>query len=189
MSLLPLALWASQDQGAQFVNGYISHPDYRLVAAFFLGWMFLSGLRHVCFSAFVQELMWTLNGIANRLRGRAVTSDSERFPQEKPGDVHRRSLESRDGLVLLLCMGFMLASLASFLSLLTFYPYGSGGACAFVIAASSIATQVARIFGLLILIHDLKNRLVGPWELRIFLALLVLGTGSHWSCMCCPSSL
>jgi len=168
MSRLRLAPSTSQVQSAQFVNDYISHPDYRLVAAFFLGWVFLSSLRHVWFSAFLQELMWALYEIANRLRGRAVTS--ERFPQEKPGDAsaHRSSLEQRDGLVLILCLGFMLASLASFLSLLTFYPYGSRGACAFVIAATSIASQVARVFGLVILIHNLKNRSVRTWELRIF---------------------
>ncbi|KAH9965941.1 hypothetical protein BC827DRAFT_781443 [Russula dissimulans] len=174
MSHLRLAPSTSQIQSAQFVNDYINHPDYRLVAAFFLGWVFLSSLRHIWFSAFLQELMWTLYEIANRLRGRAVTS--ERFPQEKPGDAHRSSLEQRDGLVLILCLGFMLASLASFLSLLTFYPYGTRGACTFVIAATSIASQAARVFGLLILIHNLKNRSVGPWELRILLALLGLGT-------------
>jgi len=87
--------------------------------------------------------MWTLNGIANRLRGRAVTS--ELFPQQKPGDAHRRSLEPRDGLVLLLCMGFMLAGLASFLSLLTFDPNASGGACS---KHHSTYLKMAEIVGL-----------------------------------------
>jgi hypothetical protein len=42
-------------------------------------------------------------------------------------DLYRR--EQRDTLILLLCMAFMLGSLSSFLSLLSFYPSGDTSTC------------------------------------------------------------
>ncbi|KAI9508937.1 hypothetical protein F5148DRAFT_1191549 [Russula earlei] len=158
---------ANQVQGAQFVNDYINHPDYRLVAAFCLGSVFFSGLRHVWFSAFLRQLMWSCKEIVDRMRARTVeTGASERFPHEKSGEMRRAAFEQRDTLVLLLCMGFMLASLSSFLSLLTFDLIGSGAACAFPLVPSASA-----ILGL-----DLRHRLRRrPWESGLFWAWLGLG--------------
>jgi hypothetical protein len=48
---------------------------------------------------------------------------------------------------------------------------------AFVVAATAVASQAARVFGLLILSFDLKRCMSGPGELRIFWILLLLGTG------------
>jgi len=50
-----------------------------------------------------------------------------RQPSSRTADMYHR--EQRDTLILLLCMAFMLASLSSFLSLLSFYPSGSTTAC------------------------------------------------------------
>jgi len=160
----------------------------RLVAAFFLGWVFLSSLRHVWFSTFVRELMWSCKAIFDRLRGRTeeAVAFSGRLHEKSPG-MHQSASsaaemyhhEQRDTLVLLLCMTFMLESLSSFLSLLTFDPSGSGAACVFVIAATTVASQVTRVFGLMILGNDLRHHIAGQWEFYIFRVLLGLGTGSR----------
>lgn len=114
------------------------HTRSRLVATFFLGWVFFSGLRHVWISTFLRELMWYCKAMFDRLRGRTEESVTS------AGSLHGKSAgahpslsdaselyqrEQRDTLVLLLCMMFMLASLSSFLSLLTFDTNGSGSAC------------------------------------------------------------
>ena len=114
------------------------HTRSRLVAAFSLGWVFLSGLRHVWFSAFLRELMWICKAVYDRLRGRSeepVTSTGS--PHQESAGIHRSSScvekvyrrKQRDAPVLLLCMAFTLASLSSFLSLLTFYPIAGQTAC------------------------------------------------------------
>jgi|SRR6266852_8619730 len=99
----------------------------RLVAAFFLGWVFFSGLRHVWFSAFLQELMWTCKAISDHLRGRT----EEGSLHDKSARIHRslHQRKQRGVPVLFLCMAFMLASLSSFLSLLTFDPKAGQAAC------------------------------------------------------------
>ncbi|KAI0307170.1 hypothetical protein B0F90DRAFT_1685855 [Multifurca ochricompacta] len=167
---------AVQVQSAQFANDYINHPDFRLVVAFSLGWVFLSSIRHIWFSAFVRELVWSCKAISYRLRGKADRSiaptgpplgkASETYPSSvRASELYRR--EQRDTLVLLMCMAFMLGSLSSFLSLLTFYPNGSSAA-SFVVAASTIAFYAARVFGFLALSLDLRHRMVKSWELCIF---------------------
>jgi hypothetical protein len=122
--------------------------------------------------------------------------------QSASGAAEMYHHEQRDAIVLLLCMTFMLESLSSFLSLLTFDPSGSGAACGerrsieiverislpdvclvFVIAATTIASQVTRVFGLMILGNDLRHHIAGQWELYLFWVLLGLGTGSRRSCM------
>ncbi|KAI0254685.1 hypothetical protein BJV78DRAFT_868413 [Lactifluus subvellereus] len=113
MSWQPPALSATRAQRARIVNGYTSHPDFHLVAAFFLGWVFLSSLRHVWFSAFVRDLMWSLKRIFGRLQGRADGSpmcpQREKPAGTSPSSFHAEDLnrcEQRDTLlVLLLCLG------------------------------------------------------------------------------------
>ncbi|KAI0304110.1 hypothetical protein BC826DRAFT_981583 [Russula brevipes] len=177
MSRQLLAPLAAQVEGAQFVDDYVEHPDFRLVAAFFLGWVFLSSLRHVWFSTFVRELMWSCKAIFDPVAfsGRL----HEKYPgmhQSASGAAEMYHHDQRDTLVLLLCMTFMLESLSSFLSLLTFDPSGSGAACVFVIAATTVASQVTRVFGLMILGNDLRHHIAGQWEFYIFWVLLGLGT-------------
>jgi len=97
-----------------------------------------------------------------------------RQPSSRAADIYHR--EQRDTLILLLCMAFMLASLSSFLSLLSFYPSGSTTACAFVVAATTIASQAARVFGLVVLGLHLKRFIVTQWELHVFWVVLAIGT-------------
>ncbi|KAH9977790.1 hypothetical protein BGW80DRAFT_776488 [Lactifluus volemus] len=129
----------------QLVNDNTTHPDFRLVAAFFLGWVFLSSLRYVWFSAFIRALKSSWKGTFRRLR---VRRDDSVLPmgrqcEKAAGGTYPHSFhladsyprQQRNPLVLLLCLTFLLGSLFSFLSLLTFRPKGSGNVCAVVVAA------------------------------------------------------
>lgn len=103
----------------------------RLVAAFSLGWVFFSGLRHVWFSAFIRDSMWTCKAIFDRLRGTTEEPAIFTGSHNKSARIHRSLHQCKQGgaPLLLLCMAFMLASLSSFLSLLTFYPKAGQAAC------------------------------------------------------------
>jgi hypothetical protein len=76
--------------------------------------------------------MRTCKAISDRLRGRrgepATFTDSLR---DKSARIHRSLHQYKEpgAPVLLLCMAFMLASLSSFLSLLTFYPKAGQATC------------------------------------------------------------
>jgi len=124
------------------------------------------------------------------------TAETYQSPSRTADMYHR---EQRDTLILLQCMAFMLTSLSSVLSLLSFYPSGSTTACGehgstilrkicpsrpdvclvFVVASTTIASHAARVFGLVVLGLDLKHCLARPWESRIFWVVLGLGTGSR----------
>ena len=153
-------------------------------------------------SAFIQELVRILATFSrSRSKAEPVTPTGLLHGAYRPSSVRSADLyrrKQRDPLVLLLGMAFLLASLSSFLSLLDFNPHGSGAACggcsrarlwnmpwtdaclAFVVALSSIASQAARVFGLLILGLNLRHWVSGPWELWTFWLSLALVTGSCW---------
>ncbi|KAN0124571.1 hypothetical protein V8E53_015803 [Lactarius tabidus] len=175
---------AAQAQGVQFIDDFMNHPDFRLVASFSLGWVFLSSLHYIWMSAFVWELVWTFKATFNRLRGKPKpvlptnrqhdkSNKAHQLSSVRTADLYRR--KQRDTLVLLLCMAFLLASLSSFLSLLDFNP-NSNAACASVVALSAIACQAAHVFGLLILGLSLRHQIAGLWELRAFWSSLTLVT-------------
>jgi len=80
--------------------------------------------------------MWTCKAISDRLRGRTDSEGSAIFTgslHDKSTRIHRSLHQCKQrghGVpVLLLCMAFMLASLSSFLSLLTFYPKAGQATC------------------------------------------------------------
>lgn len=59
---------------------------------------------------------------------------------------------------------------------------------AFVVAATAVTSQVARMFSFLILGLDLSHRVGRQWELHIFWLLLGIGTGSRDYACCSFSS-
>ncbi|KAH9062709.1 hypothetical protein EDB87DRAFT_255438 [Lactarius vividus] len=188
MSRQPTAPPAAQAQGAQLVNDFLNHPDFRLFASFSLGWVFLSSLHHIWMSAFVQDLAWIFIAAFGHLRGNTNPVTPTDLLREKSTGENRPSsvrtaelyrLKQRDTLELLLSMAFLLASLSSFLSLLLFSPSGSGAACEFVVALSAVASQAARVFGLLILGLDLRHKMSGLWEPWTFWSCLALVTISQ----------
>ncbi|KAH9077187.1 hypothetical protein EDB83DRAFT_1685006 [Lactarius deliciosus] len=132
-------------------------------------------------SALLRDLAWIFIAAFGHLRSKANPVIPTDLLREKSTGANRPSsahtaelyrLKQRDTLKLLLSMAFLLASLSSFLSLLLFSPSGSGAACEFVVALSAIASQAARVFGLLILGLDLRHKMSGLWEPWTF-----------WSCL------
>jgi hypothetical protein len=123
----------------QFLLTWSTPTRSRLVSAFFLGWVFLSSLRYVCFSAFIRVLKSSWKGT---FRGLRVRGDDSVLPmghqcEKAAGGTYPSSFhvadpyqcQQRKPLVLLLCLTFLLGSLSSFLSLLTFRPKGSRNVC------------------------------------------------------------
>lgn len=117
MSRQPTTPSAAQAQGVQFIDDFMNHPDFRLVASFSLGWVFLSSLHYIWMSAFVWELVWIFKAAFSRLRGKSkpvLPTDRQHEKSNKahqPSSVHAADLyrrKQRDTLVLLLCMAFLL---------------------------------------------------------------------------------
>ncbi|OBZ70425.1 hypothetical protein A0H81_10026 [Grifola frondosa] len=119
-----------QAQQSSSVEEYIVHPDFRIVAAFFLGWVFLSSLAHIIRSNFIRDYTDPTNlQILRNLRSRIGSNPSS----------HR--------------MDF-----AQFCSLLAFSSTGGRTGCTFVVAWGGMASQAGRLAGLLLLSFELQRR-------------------------------
>lgn len=59
------------------------------------------------------------------------------------------------------------------------YPSRPDVCLVFVVAAATIASQAARVFGLVVLGLHLKRYIARPWELHVFWVVLGIGTGSR----------
>jgi hypothetical protein len=144
------------------VDEFLAHPDFRQIAAFFLGWVFISSLYYIISSVSVRRGFWRCCSFIFR----SSYSDST-------------SLSSRDetetlSLTLSLCLAF--ASAAYFASLLTFRPIGPGQGCSFAIAWGGISAQCARLAGLIILILELRQLGLPRWENALFWTWLFIGS-------------
>ncbi|KIM90842.1 hypothetical protein PILCRDRAFT_150990 [Piloderma croceum F 1598] len=157
------------------VNEFLAHPDFRQVAAFFLGWVFMASLICMLYSSVFQNLLnRCVSGLFTTSGGNA--SDSENSPEKSPSiwtgpSVRGSSLfTKRDNhtLVFALCICLAFASVGYFLSLLSFDPRNGPAACAFVVAWGGMAAQSARLVGLLILSFELRKLGIGRWETTVF---------------------
>lgn len=110
----------------------------RQIAAFFLGWVFLSSLRYLWLSTFVRELLWKLRSALGAFRGKSSNLDAEGTGEKDLGigkgvldnnASERIRRDEKNALISLLCICFTLASLSHFLSLLVYDPAGSSTAC------------------------------------------------------------
>jgi hypothetical protein len=107
----------------------------RQVAAFFLGWVFMSSLSCMLYSSVFQNLLHRcIHGLF--ITSGDNTSDlknvSEKSPSIWAGDVHESRLFSKGdnhALVFTLCICLAFASVAYFLSLLSFNPSNGSAAC------------------------------------------------------------
>ncbi|KAI0053545.1 hypothetical protein FA95DRAFT_1585854 [Auriscalpium vulgare] len=176
-NFLPIST-TTQTQGKDAVTDYLAHPDYNVVAAFFLGWVFLSSMRHACHSPVLltslKRYKAAISPPTDTMGGSAVSPYAEKtgYYPSNPTEDHRR--EQKYIFVLLLCLFFMLASLSNFLSLLSYGPADSGTACAFVVASGLIASQAARLIGLLVLSLELRKRKIRKWEPWAFWFVLIV---------------
>lgn len=153
------------------VDEFLAHPDFRQIAAFFLGWVFISSFSCILYSStfrrFISGLFATSD---NNVPDPEVVSD-------KLSTWTTSGLNKGDNHTLLfaLCIFFAFASVAYFSSLLAFDPNNGAAACAFVIAWGGMAAQSARLVGLLILSFELRQLGIGRWEEIVFWIWLGIG--------------
>ncbi|KAI0750802.1 hypothetical protein C8Q80DRAFT_1098745 [Daedaleopsis nitida] len=173
------------DIGSTIAEEFLVHPDFRVIAAFLLGWVFWSGISHACRSQFFQvlgRLCWNFfrnphaPSNSSDIEARASQhQDVEKNPQRRRGQlsaIHHITNEAALTFTLNLCFAF--AGFAQFCSLLVYDPNGDT-ACAFTIAWGSMAAQAARLIGLVILLLTLHNRGASKMEFYALCAALVVG--------------
>ena len=169
----------------------------RAVAAFLLGWVFWSGLLYACRSRFFQQLLqvcWKTIHRTRPARDLEAQANNEtekgQNAQKQLSAIHRISNEAALAFGLNLCFAF--AGFAEFCTLLLYRSDGDT-ACgpyshtlsicpislyplsAFTVAWGSMAAQVTRLVGLVILVWELHARSAGNIEFYILSGGLVLG--------------
>ncbi|KAF7301710.1 hypothetical protein MIND_00736600 [Mycena indigotica] len=154
------------------------HPDYRQVATFALGWVFVASLNNIVSSVLVQRLFGFIRG-----RSTAAPDPERSYVSEK---LSLRSLDIENNpdirhgysntafFALPLC--FLFASVAQFGSLLAF-PNNADAACAFVVAWGGMAAQSGRLVGALIVIFELRRMGIAKWEFWVAIVWLIIGIG------------
>ncbi|KAJ7507856.1 hypothetical protein B0H11DRAFT_147150 [Mycena galericulata] len=151
------------------------HPDFRQVATFALGWVFITS--SITSSVLVQRLFGFIRG-----RSSPSTDPEGSFVDEKLSvrslDIETLKLQhgySNTALFALpLC--FLFASVAQFASLLAF-PLNGDAACAFVVAWGGMAAQSGRLVGALIVIFELRKMGIARWEFWSAIVWLIIGIG------------
>ncbi|KAI0337932.1 hypothetical protein BDW22DRAFT_1432941 [Trametopsis cervina] len=169
-------------------SSYLSHPDGRVVAAFFLGSVFMHALQYLFSSNWIQDALCKFRtairacympvrskGIRVDLENPATLTMSEKggFLRKKPEDELEspqvRLHNDHASLIFVLNLCLLFGAFTSFLTLLAF---GNGWdtGCTFLVAWAGMSSQMARLLGMLILIIeltvvlDLRNWTV--WALR-----------------------
>ncbi|KAG2056385.1 hypothetical protein BDR06DRAFT_952868 [Suillus hirtellus] len=161
------------------VSEFLEHPDYRQIASFFLGWVFICSLLcivtspvtchlyRMCYKAFDERRGLQLD-TDFRIGHDTLWSNSEKPPMDTLfWDDRNSSIEENSALVLLLSFCFAFASVAHFSSLLSFNSNSGASACAFIIALGGISTACARFMGLIILNIDLRQFELWRWEIYL----------------------
>ncbi|KAL6299676.1 hypothetical protein BKA93DRAFT_575374 [Sparassis latifolia] len=183
-----LAKHSIRGPGNPWVEQYLAHPDYRVISAFFLGWVFFESARRILLSTFVfQFLRWCGEHfrLYNLRRGfRQTPPDLEASaPQRSSVYMDRNNVHAtlrhldEDVYVFILNTCFAFSSVAQFASLIKFGPHNGDVGCTFVIAWGSMASQTARLVGLLMLGLELKRLRIKPWEVYALWIGLVVALG------------
>ncbi|KAI0691382.1 hypothetical protein BC835DRAFT_120658 [Cytidiella melzeri] len=159
---------------AESITDYsLSHPDARVVAAFFLGGVFMHALHYLFSSNWVRPLLSTLRTAIRKcclpIRSKNVQVDGENpatlTMSEKGGFLRERSKDEVEtsslrqyndhrSLIFMLNLCLLLATFALFLTLLAFGAGWDTG-CTFVVAWAGMSSQMARLLGMLILIIEI----------------------------------
>lgn len=175
------------------ISDFLEHPDYRQIASFFLGWVFICSLICIVTSPVICRLYQMCHNSFDDRRGLAADAhycnghdtlwnNSEKHPIDTLfwGDRNSstQSLEEENAaLVLLLSFCFAFASVAHFSSLLSFNSNSGASACSFLVALGGISTACARFMGLIILNLDLQKFEVWRWEIYLAWSWLFVGGG------------
>lgn len=175
------------------ISDFLEHPDYRQIASFFLGWVFICSLICIVTSPVICRLYQMCHNSFDDRRGLAADAhycnghdtlwnNSEKHPIDTLfwGDRNSstQSLEEENAaLVLLLSFCFAFASVAHFSSLLSFNSNSGASACSFLVALGGISTACARFMGLIILNLDLRKFEIWRWEIYLAWSWLFVGGG------------
>lgn len=176
-----------------FISEILEHPDYRQIASFFLGWVFIcsllcivtspvmSHLYRMCYKAFDEQRGLRLdtnfrNGHSTNYNNLEKPSIDTLFWGDRNSSI-RPLEEENSALVLLLSLCFAFASVAHFSSLLSFNSNSGASACAFLVALGGISTACARFIGLIILNLDLRKFQLWRWEIYLAWSWLVVAGG------------
>lgn len=175
------------------ISDFLEHPDYRQIASFFLGWVFICSLICIVTSPVICRLYRMCYNAFDDRRGLAADANFRNGHgtlwnnSEKPsidtlfwGDRNSstKSLEEENAaLVLLLSFCFAFASVAHFSSLLSFNSNSGASACSFLVALGGISTACARFMGLIILNLDLRKFELWRWEIYLAWSWLFIGGG------------
>ncbi|KIJ20057.1 hypothetical protein PAXINDRAFT_96331 [Paxillus involutus ATCC 200175] len=173
-----------QGSAVPSVNEFLQHPDFRQIAAFFLGWVFICSLLSIASSPTANSLArWLTSHVSARLSSAfsnsAGTSTAASCAEKRPLDLlslhnHDSNLHSREDhfLTLMLFVCFAFAGLANFSSLLTFDAGSGSSVCAFVVAWGGISACCGRLFGLVALCIELHKLHVTKFEIYAMVVLL-----------------
>ncbi|TFY60354.1 hypothetical protein EVJ58_g5211 [Rhodofomes roseus] len=154
-----------QDPRNPVVQEVFNHPDYRVVAAFLLGWVLVSSAYCALSSRLIREL--ARRGVrlcmskrakkpVKDIEAAASTEDESEKGSATPAATQQEVDDNASLFILNLC--FAVAALASFCSLLNLGGQrGNSIGCTVVIAWSSMASQSVRIVGLLMLTWRLRH--------------------------------
>jgi len=137
----------------------------------------ITSINHIKSSTAVQRIFWRCGSFIfsrpfseNKVMDRRIHSSSSFSDSSSlPKDETRTFC-----LILPLCFAF--ASVAYFVSLLTFRPIGPGAGCSFAVAWGGISAQCARLVGLIILILELRPLGLPRWEYALFWTWLSIGS-------------
>ncbi|KAG2348952.1 hypothetical protein BDR05DRAFT_1055870 [Suillus weaverae] len=182
-----------RDTKTPSISGFLEHPDYRQIASFFLGWVFICSLLcivtspamchlyRMCYKAFDGRKGPQLDADFRDGHG-TLWNNSEKFPIDALfwGDRNSsiQSLEEENSaLVLLLSFCFAFASVAHLSSLLSFNSKSGPSACAFLVALGGISSACARFMGLIILNLDLRKFKLWRWEIYLAWSWLFVAGG------------
>ncbi|KAJ7368346.1 hypothetical protein DFH08DRAFT_831157 [Mycena albidolilacea] len=157
-------------------TNFAVHPDFRQVAAFALGWVFVTSLSCIISSVLIQRLF-------GLIRGRSSGSqDLEHSYVSEKLSIHSLDIENKLDLrhgysntaLFALPLCFLFASVAQFASLLAF-PLSGDATCAFVVAWGGMAAQSGRLVGALVVIFELRKMGIARWEFWVAIVWLIIG--------------
>ncbi|KAG2757307.1 hypothetical protein P692DRAFT_20843004 [Suillus brevipes Sb2] len=177
------------------ISDFLERPDYRQIASFFLGWVFICSLICIVTSPVICRLYQMCHNSFDDRRGLAADAhycnghdtlwnNSEKHPIDTLFWDDRNSStqsweEENAALVLLLSFCFAFASVAHFSSLLSFNSNSGASACSFLVALGGISTACARFMGLIILNLDLRKFEIWRWEIYLAWSWLFVGGGDY----------
>ncbi|KAL4241982.1 hypothetical protein ABKN59_000466 [Abortiporus biennis] len=185
---MPNSVNHTQDDLLLDLSHLRSYLNTATIASFFLGWLFLASLFYIFhLSSISSSLSRAVRYIQSRIPRSVYQPDPQDVEahttwssKEKTGNISTDSASTirrrndHHALTLILNLCFALASLAYFLSTLTYDEHTKWDTgCTILFALGCMSSQAARIVGVFLLFLEVRRKSVKKWEaLAVFTALL-----------------